>query len=116
MALRSNGPSPSLTWRLGPNLLLVALLQRLNHGGISERSGVTEDAALRDVSQQAAHDLAAARLGEFRREENLLGAGQSADLLHDVLLQRLDHLRDGGVPLLQRDERGDRLALDLIRH
>ena len=46
--------------------------------GVGQRGGVAEVAALGDVAQQAAHDLAAAGLGQVVGEDDGLGPGDGA--------------------------------------
>ena len=63
----------------------------------------------------AAHDLAAAGLGQGVGEADLVGPGQGADLLGDV--GRAAPSSSASSPVaaaLERDERGDRLALELV--
>ena len=48
--------------------------------GVGERRRVAEVAALGDVAEQPAHDLAAARLGQVRRQVDRLRLGDGADL------------------------------------
>src|SRR5262249_60628183 len=45
---------------------------------------------------------------------NVVGARDRPDLLDDVILEILDHLRAGVLPFLHRHERGDRLTLQLV--
>jgi hypothetical protein len=59
------------------------------------------------MSEAAAHDLAAAGLGEVAGEEDGVGAGDGAGLLHHVLAQLALQLLASGLALLQRDEGGD---------
>ena len=66
-----------------PLLLLVFLLQLRDHSRIGQGGRVTEGAALGDVAQEAAHDLARAGLGEVGREEDVVGTGEGADLRRD---------------------------------
>src|SRR5262245_3024691 len=81
--------------RLGV-LLLVLGLQLGDDRRICQRRRVAQRAALGDVAQEAAHDLAAARLGKLRREDDVVGPRQGSDLLRDVGLQ-LVHERGGAV-------------------
>ena len=82
------------------------------------RSVVTspERAALGDVAQQPAHDLARARLGQVVGPDDPLGAGELADPLGDRRADALD-LELVAVPstvALQRHERDDRLPGVLV--
>ena len=86
--------------------LVGAALELVDDGGIGERRGVAEVAALGDVAQQAAHDLAAAGLGQVRGEVDRLRLGDRADLGGDVIAQVGDvDLRAAA----QRDVGDDRL-------
>src|SRR5215212_4075457 len=69
-----------------------ALLDLLDHGRVGERGRVAELALFGDVAQQAAHDLAAPRLRELRREDDVRGLGDRPDLLADVVAQLLELL------------------------
>ena len=100
---------------VGLPLLLVSLLELRDHGGVGERRRVAQGAPLGDVAQQAAHDLAGSGLGKLGGEEDLLGAGDGADLLDDVLLEILGDLCAVRLAFLQRDERGNRLTFDRSR-
>jgi hypothetical protein len=56
---------------------------------VLERGGVAHRLLARgDVAQQAAHELARVRLGQRLGEADLLGLGDRADLLGEVLEQR----------------------------
>ena len=71
-------------------LVLVLVLEPRDHGRIGQRRGVPERLAFGDVAQQAAHDLAGARLRQIGRENHIVGARNRADLLDDVILQLAD--------------------------
>src|SRR5262245_44781442 len=77
-------------------LLFVAggrpLADLLDHGRIGEGGRVAEVATFGHVTQQAAHDLAAARLGEVGRDDHRLGSSRRPDLLADVLADLLAEL------------------------
>src|SRR4029453_14591397 len=62
-------------------LVLVLLLQRRDHGRVGQRRRVTERATFGHVAQEAAHDLAAAGLGQLRGVEDVVGPGERTDLL-----------------------------------
>src|SRR5258708_15824854 len=64
-------------------LLRAVLHQILDHARIGESRGVAEIAeiVLGDLAQDAAHDLAGARLGQARRPLDDIGPGDRADLL-----------------------------------
>src|SRR3954466_14349787 len=77
--------------------LLAALLNRavpdlLDHRGIGERRRVAKRPALRHVAQQPAHDLAAARLRELRREDDVRRLRDRPDLPGDVVAELLELL------------------------
>src|SRR5205823_623667 len=55
-------------------LFLVLLPQCRDNGGVGESGGVAEGAALGDVAEETAHDLAAAGLGQLGREEDVVRA------------------------------------------
>src|SRR5437879_1897023 len=65
-------------------LFLILRLERRDDRRVGQRRGVAERSALGDVAQEPAHDLAAPRLRELRREDDVIGPRQGADLLHDV--------------------------------
>ena len=65
------------------------LLELVDDAGVGQGGGVAEVAALGHVAQQAAHDLAAAGLGQVGREVDGLRLGDRADLGGDVVAQRL---------------------------
>ncbi len=89
----------------------------VDHGGVGEGRGVAEAAelVLGDLAQDAAHDLAGARLGQAGRELDEVGRGDRADLLahpgDELLAQVLARLLAGH----QRDVGVDALALDVVR-
>ena len=58
---------------------LDLLLQRAHHVGVAQRRDVAERAALGDVAQQPAHDLARARLGQVVGPDDPLGPRELAD-------------------------------------
>jgi hypothetical protein len=65
-------------------------------------------AALGDVAQQAAHDLAGAGLGQLGHDHDRLGLGDRTDLLGHVVAQVLDDARVvvGGVGVRAQDDEG----------
>ena len=67
-----------------------------------------------DVAEQPPHDLAAAGLGQGVGEADLVGPGEGADLLGDVGAQLLPQRLAGLLARFERDEGGDRLALQLV--
>src|SRR5689334_22174168 len=76
--------------------LEAVLADRLDDGSVGEGRRVAERAALGDVTQEPAHDLAAARLGQVRCEHQRLRFRDRADLRRDVLPELLAQL-DGGL-------------------
>src|SRR5450830_1674953 len=98
-----------------PLFVLVLDLQLRDDRRIRERRGVAERLAFGDVAEEAAHDLAGARLRKISGEQDLIRPRDPADLPDDVLLQLRDERVGWRVPLLQRDEGGNRLSLDLVR-
>src|SRR5262245_22656161 len=112
-------PKRPILWVLTPGsglrlLLLVLGLELGDDRRIGQSRRVAQGPALGDVAQEPAHDLAAARLGELGREDDVVGPRQGPDLLRDVGLE-LVHERGRAVhPALHRDERGDRLPLDVV--
>ena len=71
-------------------LVLILVLQPRHDGWIGQRRGVAERLAFGDVAQQAPHDLAGSRLRQIRGKDDVVGPGDGADLLHDVLLELVD--------------------------
>src|SRR5262245_49229073 len=63
----AGAPGPA---RRRPLLLRVLGLEDSDHVGIGQGGRVAQRAALRDVAQQAPHDLAAAGLGQLRRVDD----------------------------------------------
>ena len=80
--------SESRSWSAGADPVRD---QMLDHVGIGERRGVAEAryVALGDFPQDAAHDLAAAGLGQAGGELDRVGGGDRADLVADPVAQRL---------------------------
>src|ERR1019366_1755271 len=83
-------------------LLVLAMLDQIvDHGGIRQRRGIAEASrlVLGDLAQDAAHDLAGAGLGQARRELDLVGRRDRADVLahprHQFLAQLLAGLGAG---------------------
>src|SRR5688500_19384652 len=69
---------------------------RVHDAGVGKRGDVTEIALLRDITQQPAHDLSGARLGQVGRAHDLLRPRELADHLGAVVRQ-LPPEDDGGV-------------------
>src|SRR5262249_41150716 len=64
--------------------LLRGLLQPVQHGGVAQGGGIPRLAALRDVAQQAAHDLAGPRLGQVIGPDDPFWPGELPDPVADV--------------------------------
>src|SRR5438093_492010 len=69
----------------------------------------------RDVAQQTAHDLPAARLGQGLGEADVVGPGQGAELLPDVALQLGAQRLVGRAARARGDEADERAAPQLVR-
>src|SRR5215208_6200379 len=73
--------------------LLAGLLEVVNDGRIGQRGGVAKVVfALCYTAEDAAHDLAAPRLGQLGGEDDLLGPSVRADDLANLLVELLDEL------------------------
>ena len=80
-------------------LLFVPQLRQ--HAVIFQRRRVADGGfAAGDVAQQPPHDLAAARLGQRSGEADVVGLGQRADFLANVLLRSSLRSFSSGLPLL----------------
>src|SRR5262249_61436309 len=87
---RSLRPESVLVRTRSTPALLLVLAQLGEHRVVLERGGVADRLlAGGDVAQEAPHDLAASRLRQGIREADVVGAGGGADLLGDLLLERL---------------------------
>jgi hypothetical protein len=76
---------------------------------------IAESAALGDVTQQPAHDLAAAGLRQFRYDVNLPRPRDLSDFLGDLFAQHVDHLIAAVLRVrLEDDEPTDALTGRLI--
>ncbi len=96
----------------------VGLGQLIQDGRILQRAGVLRDRfALGDGAQQAAHDLAAACLGQVVAEADVLRLGDRADLLGHPVAQLLGDgpgLVARGARALQHHESADGLAGQVV--
>src|SRR5579872_1202747 len=99
------------TSRLAGSLLLFAFGSGLGHLGdvlhhrrVGQRGGITERTFLHHVAQKPAHDLAAARLRQIRRERDVLRPREGSDLRSDVLAQLVGHFGGSDAAALERDE------------
>ncbi|GIX64423.1 HEAT repeat-containing protein [Babesia caballi] len=103
-----------------PELERLAAERRepLQHRGVGERRGVPEVVALvaHELAQDAAHDLAAARLGQVRRRGDDIGGREGAHVLAhgeaELAHQLVARAAEG---VLERHEAEDGLALDGVR-
>src|SRR5688500_14488661 len=87
---------------------------RVDDAGVGKRRDVTEIALLGDITQQPAHDLSGARLGQVGREHDLLRSRELADHLGDVLPQLAPEVVGGVEAGPQDDVAEDRLAGERI--
>src|SRR3954447_9391535 len=104
--------TPYAPRRRRPVLLRLALvdpvLELLHHVRVAQRRDVAELAALGDVAQQPAHDLAAAGLRQAARPGDSPRGGRLADPGGDALADLVDQLVGALVVVaLERDEGGD---------
>src|SRR5919197_3353447 len=95
-------------------LRLRAGLDLLDDGRIGKRRRVAELALLRHVPEQAAHDLAAPRLRQLGREDDVRRLRDRPDLAADVVAKLLEHLDRAVVAALQAHVGDDRLAGPLV--
>src|SRR5258706_3363061 len=86
---------------------LLVLLAELGQDGVVLQGRRVAERLLAggDVAEKPPHDLAAAGLREGIGEADVVGAGERADLLGDVLLQGLLERLAGGLAGLQGHER-----------
>src|SRR3954463_12622131 len=110
-ALKDRRSRSSLAFGLA---LLDLALELLHHVGVAQRRDVAELAALGDVAQQPAHDLARARLRQVVGPDDALGPRELADALGDVLADLLDELIGRLVAALEGHEGRHRLARVLV--
>src|SRR5690554_5115460 len=107
---RAHARASSARYRLRPGAatrrrLLFGLAQPCEHAQVLERGGVADALlAARDVAQESAHDLAAAGLRQRVGEADVVGLGERADLLRDVLAQLVLEPLRGLVVALEGDE------------
>ena len=99
------------------SLVLPVVDQILDHRRVGKRRDVAQvrELVLRDLAQDAAHDLARARLGQARRELDQVGRGDGADLLPDVRDELLAQVLAPRLARVQRDVAVDALALEVVR-
>src|SRR4051794_323844 len=96
----------SIAFRLA---LLDLVLELLHDVRVAQRRHVAELAALGDVAQQPAHDLAGAGLGQVVGPDDPLRAGELADPARHVLADVRHEVVVALGAAAQRHERGDRL-------
>ena len=94
--------------------LLYAPLQLRHHVGVAQGRHVPQRAALGDVTQQPAHDLARARLGQIVGPDDALRPRELADPLGDRLADPFDGRLVALQVALEGHERHDRLAGVLV--
>src|SRR3989344_5428508 len=103
------GRSPYIKWisRISTRTSLsgAVLDEALHHRWIGECGGIAEIGKIvrGNLAQDAAHDLAGARLGQTRRPLNHAGRGDRADLLAHLLHQLLAQAVRGWHADLERD-------------
>src|SRR5262249_59051832 len=98
-----------------PRGLFLVLAQAGEDRVVLERGGVADRLlAGSDVAQQTAHDLAAAGLRERVGEANVVRTREGADLLRDVLAERLPEFLRRRPPGFEGHEGRDRLALQVV--
>src|SRR5690606_21622544 len=88
----SGKPDPPQTTRTATSGRRRGALELVDDVRVREGRDVTELAALGDVLEQAAHDLAGAGLRQVLGEQHLRRPGDLADALADVLAQLLGQL------------------------
>src|SRR4051812_35551166 len=93
------------------------LHQGVDQARLGEGRGVAQacKVVLGDLSQDATHDLAAARLGQRWGEVDEVGAGDGADLRADVAAQLRLELGRAFLASVERDVDVDAGALDVVR-
>src|SRR5262245_1457824 len=116
----ASAQASSITQRNRPTSLLGgAGLHHLADGvddlGVGERRAVAERATARDVTEQPAHDLARTRLRQLVGEDDAVRPRDLPDLVGDVVAQLGRHVVVADDAALRRDERDDRLAVDVVR-
>ena len=102
----------------GSGLLVLAVLdQVVDHRRIGQRGRIAKRAeiVLGDLAEDAPHDLAGARLGEARRELDLVGARQRTDFLPHMRHEVLAEFFRTFLARHQRHVAINALALDVVR-
>src|SRR5258708_1281411 len=101
---------------LGAYYLFLFLPQFSEYRVVLQRARVLRRLlAAGDVAEQATHDLARARLGQGVGKADLIGSGQTADLLGDVLAQILFQFVAWYGSSFQRHKAADPLSLEFVR-
>ena len=92
--------------------------QRVHHARFGQRGNVADlvGLVLGDLPEDAAHDFSAARLRQAGRKLDFVRHGNRADFLADMRGEFLFQFFAFGDAVLQRHERVERLALDVVRH
>ena len=82
-------------------LILVGFLEGGDDAEILQGAGIARDLLTRcDIAQEAAHDLARARLGQGVGEADIRGPGDGADFLGNVALENFRKRSPGFTPPL----------------
>mmetsp|Transcript_77978 Transcript_77978/g.215634 ORF Transcript_77978/g.215634 Transcript_77978/m.215634 type:complete len:267 (-) Transcript_77978:1423-2223(-) len=92
------------------------VLQLLYNAGVQQRRGVAQvgGVVLRDLAQDAAHDLAASRLRQRAGEDDVVRLRKGPDLLAHTLLELRLQIVVALVPLLQDHVAEEPRTLDLM--
>src|SRR5438132_1520 len=92
------------------------LFESSEHGEVFQRGHVTANfTAGSDLAQEAAHDFSATRFGKCVAEANVVGFRKRTYLFGDPSPKLFFQLIRRLVPKLEGHERGDGLALHLVR-
>ena len=96
--------------RRGRGAVLFRLSDLVDGLGVGKGGGVADLLAQCFRADDAAHDLAAAGLGDVGYEPDLIGSGELAHLLGDVVAEFFFEGLGGFDAFLEDDEAGDGLA------
>src|SRR6266545_2566759 len=109
---KDSDPEPRATGKplVGARLGDGPILDLVDHRRVGQRGRVAKGAVLGHVTQQAAHDLAAAGLRQLRGEDDVRGLCDGTDLRGDVVAELLELLDRALLAALQRHVGDDRLA------
>src|SRR5262249_7006212 len=92
----------------------ILRLQLLYHRSIGQGCRIAQRPPFGNVTQQSPHNLSAASLRQFRREEDGIRPGNRADLLRNVLLQFGHLVRISRCTLLQGDKGSNSLSFNIV--